>query len=106
AGYGGLRLDEREQERAEVLNSYLRLEPLFPWTDRAGVAAAIEVMKRTRPLLQRWKRARRDDIVELRSWEETGDDSRESHRPLAGHRALGLGWSLMRDAPDVIRYAW
>src|SRR4051812_23487662 len=33
AGYAGLRLPEDVQREKKLLNSYVRLEPLFPWSD-------------------------------------------------------------------------
>ncbi|MBX4216003.1 GMC family oxidoreductase [Candidatus Parcubacteria bacterium] len=38
-GYAGLRLKEESQLALGVLNSYVRLEPEFPWTDRKELRA-------------------------------------------------------------------
>lgn len=105
AGYVGLRLAEPEQARLGVLNSYLRLEPIFDWTDSAGVNAFVAFARQMRRSLQWWTKRRRHPVVELRSPVETGDDSELL--------SAGSGWSVWRerlqriagDLPNVARYA-
>ena len=46
----GLRLSEAEQRRRELLDSYVRFEPLFPWTDSRGVEALVLLVKRSKRL--------------------------------------------------------
>jgi len=106
AGYAGLRLSVAEQRRRGLLDSYVRLEPLFPWTDSRGVEALVLAVKRSRKLFSAWKRKREDEVVPLRDWSETGDDSAlESER---GRKLsyLALAGLVAADLPRVARYAW
>ena len=41
AGYGGLRVRTDLQRERGLLNSYVRLEPIFPWSDSPGVEALV-----------------------------------------------------------------
>ncbi|MCB9916030.1 MAG: GMC family oxidoreductase [Planctomycetes bacterium] len=87
AGYAGLRFGEDEQERRGLLNSYVRLEPLFPWSDSHGVEALVLLVKRSAFVLRSWKRGKQDEVVELRDYSETGDDS-----DFQNERKSLLGW--------------
>lgn len=77
SGYAGLRITEKLQRESRLLNSYIRLEPIFPWTDSRGVFALITLVKRARSFLQWWKK-RRTGLIELKDWNETGDDDTAS----------------------------
>ena len=55
AGYGGLRFAEPVQRERELLNSYVRFEPLFPWSDSKGVEALVFLVKRSAFLMRRFK---------------------------------------------------
>lgn len=102
SGYGGLRFTEAEQRARGLLNSYVRLEPLFPWTGSQGVEALVTLAKRSRWIMSRVQAQGRRGTVELRDYAETGDDSvfQEEQRlgVLLGH--------VLRDLPRVTRYAW
>ncbi len=104
AGYAGLRFSEEEQARRAVLNSYIRFEPLFPWSDSEGVEALVLLVKRSAFLLRSWKRGKQDEVVELRDYSETGDDS-----DLQNERKTALEWlrivlSIPLDARRVLAY--
>ncbi|MCC7173004.1 MAG: GMC family oxidoreductase [Planctomycetes bacterium] len=87
AGYGGLRLTEDEQRRRRVLNSYVRFEPLFPWSDNRGVEAFILLVKRATFVLRSFTRTKAGEVIELRDYAETGDDS-----TLQNERKGIVGW--------------
>ncbi|MBL8861682.1 MAG: GMC family oxidoreductase [Planctomycetes bacterium] len=106
AGYAGLRLSEARQRELGVLNSYARFEPLFPWSDDAGVEALVTLVKRSQGLYSRWKRGRADEVVELRDWSETGDDSERQNARAGKLTTLRLAGSVVLHAPSVVRYAW
>lgn len=76
AGYAGLRLPEAVQRERALLNSYVRFEPLFPWSDSPGVEALVFLVKRTKILVARMQRRARGQVVVLRDYAETGDDSK------------------------------
>lgn len=106
AGYAGLRLTSEEQRRRELLDCYVRFEPLFPWTDSRGVEALVLAVKRSKRLFSAWKKRREDEVVPLRDWSETGDDS-----AIEGERGRELGYLTLAgmvasDGARVARYAW
>jgi choline dehydrogenase-like flavoprotein len=106
AGYAGLRLRESEQRAHRLLNSYVRFEPLFPWSDSEGVEAFVLMVKRSAVLLRFWKRRHKDEVVHLRDYSETGDDSdlQNARKGLGGW--LKLAWWILRDAPAVGAYIY
>lgn len=106
AGYGGLRLPESEQRERRLLNSYVRLEPLFPWSDSDGVEALVLLAKKTRFLMKGVTETKGEEIVELRDYAETGDDSDFKNK-----RRTTLGWLaliglVLGDLRRVAHYAW
>lgn len=106
AGYAGLRLREERQRELGILNSYARLEPLFPWSDNDGVESLVTIAKRSKGLLARWKSGRSDEVVELRDWSETGDDSERQNARRGALGGLALAGNVALHAPSVAQYAW
>jgi len=106
AGYGGLRFPEGELARRGLMNSYVRLEPLFPWSDSEGIEALVLIAKRSRFLVDRLRRKSQEQVVELRDYSETGDDSdlQNERRSLLGF--IPLLFTIALDAPKVTRYLW
>lgn len=106
AGYAGLRLREDVQRERQVLNSYVRFEPIFPWSDNRGVEALVLLAKRSSRLLSRWKKRREGKLTALRDYAETGDDSelQNQRRSLAGDLRLVL--LIIAHLPRVLQYAW
>lgn len=106
AGYAGLRLTEDEQRRRGVLNSYVRLEPLFPWSDDRGVESLVLLVKRTKFLLERFQRSRRGEVIELRDYSETGDDSALQNERKGFLDWCGVVLTIFLRLPSVLRYAY
>jgi len=104
AGYAGLRLTDAEQARAELLNAYVRFEPLFPWSDNRGVESLVLLVKRSKLLFQFWKRRHRDEVVTLRDYSETGDDSELQNERKSALGWLGLTAGILLHLPSVARY--
>lgn len=104
AGYAGLRLREEEQRALGVLNSYVRLEPLYPWTDDPGVEALVALVKRSGVVRRGFLRARAGKVTDLRDWSETGDDSPIQSTRIGPGRALRLAGLVLRRLPGVSRY--
>ena len=104
AGYAGLRLAEARQAELRCLNSYVRFEPLFPWSDNRGVEAFVLIAKRSKGLLRGWKQRREGEVVELRDYSETGDDSdlQNERKSLLGW--IGIGVLVLLNAVVVARY--
>jgi choline dehydrogenase-like flavoprotein len=106
AGYGGLRLCEEQQAGRGLLNSYVRFEPLFPWSDNEGVESLVGLVKRAEFLLRGWKKAQGDKLVELRDYSETGDDSELQNQGRGAKKVLELGKNVLLHLPSVAQYAW
>ncbi len=105
AGYAGLRLREELQRERRLLNCCVRWEPLYPWTDSRGVEALVSLVKRSRGLFGRWKEARRDEVIALRDWSETGDDSELQAVRSGPLHLLRLAGLVLLHLPSVLRYA-
>ncbi|HVS19154.1 MAG TPA: GMC family oxidoreductase [Planctomycetota bacterium] len=106
AGYAGLRLPESEQREARLLNSYVRLEPLFPWTDSEGVEALVLLAKRSRLLMKGVTETKGDEVVELRDYSETGDDSDFKNKRRNALGWLALAGLVVADLKSVVPYVW
>lgn len=106
AGYAGLRLPDAVQERDGLLNSYVRFEPLFPWSGSEGVEAFVGMIKRSGALVAAFKQRRKGSLTSLRDYSETGDDSEiQNARHTPWRRAQLLGRMLI-ESPTVARYAF
>ena len=103
AGYAGLRLTPQLQERHRVLNSCVRFEPIFDWSDNPGVDALVSYTKRSHALMRAFRRANRDQLVELRSYAETGDDQTTAD-PSTGTRHMTLATQIAQHWRTVARY--
>ena len=103
SGYAGIRLQDDTERSLKILNSYLRLEPIFPWTDSHGVATLIVMVKKVKFFLRWWKRKQKD-MVQLRDWNETGDDQQEERAHNKKINLFTAGWIMITDAPAVYLY--
>ncbi|MEL6431736.1 MAG: GMC family oxidoreductase, partial [Planctomycetota bacterium] len=106
AGYAGLRLTEERQAELGVLNSYVRFEPIFPWSDDEGVESAVLIAKRSALAMKGLARKSQKEVVELRDYSETGDDTDLQNARKSATDWLGVGWNVVRHAPSVARYAY
>ncbi|MCZ6596249.1 MAG: GMC family oxidoreductase [Planctomycetota bacterium] len=104
AGYAGLRLNEAELDERGLLNSYVRFEPLFPWSDNQGIEALVLLVKRSRFFMTRWKKGREDEVIELRDYSETGDDSDFQNERKSALEWLGLVLKIVINSPRVAQY--
>ena len=106
AGYGGLRFPEKELAERGLMNSYVRLEPLFPWSDSEGIEALVLIAKRSKFFVDRMRKKSRKELVELRDYAETGDDSDLQNSRLSIFGFIPLLFTILFDAPKVTRYLW
>lgn len=106
AGYAGLRLSEARQRELEVLNSYVRFEPIFPWSDDEGVESAVLIAKRSALALKALAGRSEKKVVELRDYSETGDDTDLQNARKSAADWFGVGWNVVRHAPSVAWYAY
>ena len=106
AGFAGLRLNEEVQLDMGVLNSYVRLEPIFSWSRNPGVGGAVFLAKKAESLLNAWKNFKSGETVPLRDYSETGDDNE-----LEGERSTLAGiykacLAVLFHIPSVARYTY
>lgn len=106
AGYAGLRMPEAVQRERGLLNSYVRLEPLFPWSDNLGVESLVSLAKKSRFLLGRVKGRQEKEVVALRDYSETGDDSDLQNERKRARDWLRLTAEIARNAPSVASYLY
>ncbi len=106
AGYAGLHLPNEVQTQRELVNAYVRMEPLFPWSDNEGVECLVLFVKKCRGLLTFWTKSQGQAVIAMRDYSETGDDSDLSNtrRSALGTAALGLRVAL--HLPSVLTYAF
>ena len=104
AGYGGLRIHTDLQRQRGLLNSYVRLEPIFPWTDSPGVEALVTFVKQSAGFLTFWKKRQKDEVIALRDYSETGDDSDVQNRRKGLLGWVGLGCTVLLNLPRVLQY--
>ncbi len=104
AGYGGIRLKEHVQSEQGCLNTYVRFEPLFPWSDNRGVESLIFLVKRSTLLFETWKARAKERIVSLRDYAETGDDSELQNDRKTWWDWIGLFGAITANFPMVLRY--
>ena len=96
AKYAGLRIRENIQKELGLLNSYIRFEPMYPWTDSKGVYALITLTKRAKRVLAWWKK-RQKGMVNLKDWNETGDDNDS-----VTTNKLGTGEALLSIVSSIV----
>jgi len=106
AGYAGLRLTEATQAARDLMNSYVRLEPLFPWSDNPGVEALVLIVKRTQFLLSGFKARAKGKVVSLRDYSETGDDSDLQNERKSPLKWIGLALKILTNGHRVAQYLY
>lgn len=74
SGFYGLKLKDELQKELGILNSYLRLEPIYPWTDNDGVRSLVEINHKIRYILTLFKNLKKNKYVSLIDYSETGDE--------------------------------
>lgn len=106
AGYAGLRIAEGFQKERKLLNSYVRFEPLFPWSGNTGVESLVTLVKRSRFVMRQFKARGKGKVISLRDYSETGDDSDIQNERKTAAGWIGLGWNVVAHAPSVAQYAY
>ncbi|MFT5286289.1 MAG: choline dehydrogenase-like flavoprotein [Planctomycetota bacterium] len=106
AGYAGLRLPDEKQFEEEVMNSYVRFEPLFPWSDNDGIESMVLLAKKCKFIMKRFQKGKQDEVIDIRDYSETGDDS-----DFQNERKTTLGWiglfvRILVNLPSVSQYLY
>jgi len=99
SGYAGFRIEEKLQIEKGILNSYLRFEPVFPWTENDAVPTFVSLVKRAKNFINWWKR-RQNKVVGLLDWSETGDDKSNLNK---GNIVSDI-YKIVRHFPSVFSY--
>ena len=106
AGYAGLRLKERAQKEKGLLNSYVRFEPLYPWSDSPGIEAFVTLVRGAKPLMNAWLKSKKASVVPLRDYSETGERSETQHELTSLTDWLKLFGPVLFHIVPVCRYVW
>jgi choline dehydrogenase-like flavoprotein len=107
AGFAGLHLSENVQKKFNVLNSYIRFDPIYPWSNNEGVIAVIFLFKKTLSVvLDLWKKSNSKKIIALRDYSETGDDSPLQNRGKTFKNRMKLAFAVIVNMPLILRYAY
>jgi choline dehydrogenase-like flavoprotein len=104
AGFFGLRASDTKQRSGKVLNCYVRFRPMYDWSHCEGVEAALYYVKRWKPLVRGFRRSRTGEVVPLRDYAETGDESdlQNERKTRSDHFHLAaLAW---KDRANVLAY--
>lgn len=107
SGFFGLRASEALQRSHEILNSYVRFRPMYDWSHCDGVEAALYYLKRLKSAGRRFRRSRAGEVVPLRDYAETGDetDLQNQRKKLSDHlRLAALVWKGRADVLDYLRH--
>ncbi len=106
AGYTGLKLRESIQVKNGWMNSYVRLEPIYGWSDNCGIQALVILVKSSKSLFTKWKQKKRNQVVSLRDYSETGDDSDLQNTRRTARQWLALPFLILINLPQVLRYLY
>lgn len=106
AGYSGLRLRQDLQAERGLLNSYVRFEPLFPWSDNPGVEALVFFVKHSQFVFTRWKARKQGKLISLRDYSETGDDSDLQNERKSALELVALLGKVIANLPRVSQYLY
>jgi hypothetical protein len=74
SGFNAFRLKEDIQKEEKVLNSYIRFEPLYSWTDNKGLESFVRLNKTFKFFYKRFQEKNKDQVVSLRDFSETDDE--------------------------------
>ncbi len=103
AKYSGFRINENLQKKLNIMNSYMRFEPIFPWTDSRGVADLITITKKMKIFLDWWKKKQKN-IIRLRDWNETGDDRKPQNKKINNFKWNIAIYNMIKDIRKVLSY--
>ncbi|MFT4543132.1 MAG: hypothetical protein ACI835_005601 [Planctomycetota bacterium] len=106
AGYAGLRLPLHIQREQQLMNCYVRLEPLFPWSDNDGVTSLVLLVKQSHALFSGWKKRHAEEVVVLRDYAETGDDTDLADESRSVGGLFGLALRVLLHLPSVFSYLY
>jgi choline dehydrogenase-like flavoprotein len=104
AGYAGLRLPDEVLVQRELLNAYVRMEPLFPWSDNEGVEYLVLLVKKCKGLLTFWTKRQGQAVIAMRDYSETGDDSDLSNTRRSALGTAALSLRVLLHLPSVLLY--
>ena len=106
AGHIGLRLKEAVQERQETLNSYVRFKPIFGWSDRESIESLNYFSNRSKFLLKNFKQLKKNKLLALRDYSETGDGSDLMNERKNAGKLFKMFGKIALDLPAVTQYLY
>lgn len=106
AGFAGLRLNNNIQKEGNLLNSYLRFEPIFQWSRSPGVEGLVYLVKQAEGFLNIWKKSKSGQIIPIRDYSETGDDIFLQTEGIVFIRIIKACLAILFHLPSVINYVY
>jgi choline dehydrogenase-like flavoprotein len=106
AGYAGMKLNPAVQRKEGLLNTYVRFVPLYPWSGNQGVEAFVYLAMNSKILLKSWMRLKKGEVVPLRDYSETGDDTQLKNERKTALSWVGLCFKVLFNLPMVARYLY
>lgn len=103
AGFAGLRIKDEIQKELGILNSYVRLEPVYSWSGNKGVESFIFLTKKVITGFKLWRKSGK--IVPVRDYSETGDDSPIQNDKKSFKDWAGIGFNIILNFGVIVRYA-
>ena len=104
-GYAGIRLRDEEQRRLGLTNCYLRLQPLFPWSNNSGVEAFLTLARRARRRLRSSKLPRMAETERPDGFAAEGDSERPE-ADLESDSTIRLFFRSILGAPRILQYLY
>ncbi len=104
AGYAGLRLKSAIQQDRGLLNAYVRLEPLFAWSDNEGIETLVLFAKKFKSIMTVMRRKSERSVIAMRDYSETGDDTELSNTRRSNWETAGLALRIVAHLPSVLMY--
>jgi hypothetical protein len=74
SGFNAFVLEDKIQIKEKLLNSYIRFEPFYSWTDNEGVSIFVNMSKRLKVFYYYFININKNKVVSLRDFSETDED--------------------------------
>ena len=102
--YAGFELSKEYREKNNLLNSYIRFEPVFPWSNNLGVESFVTLVKKANKFFNYFLNFIKIKIISIRDYSEIGDYSDIQNKDKIFVYFLKLIWNITIHLPSVLIY--